>query len=267
VEAGVLRASDLRRIASQQRISVGFLEKDYAISCFLRALYGSRLGDSLVFKGGTTLKKVYFPETWRMSHDLDFTSIGGFDAQAIRSELQPVFEAVAAEYGVSMSLESLHATPGSVMAEIRFRGPLDYPNNLKLDISLDEKLVLEPVWETIRTGYPDVPDFRVKAYPLKEILVEKLRSLMQRSRSRDYFDVWRLLSEKEFDLEEVRVLLIEKCRTRGIDYSPELIFDVGRLGEVRAYWLRGLGDLMKDPPDFDAVITELRDKLRSLMKE
>ena len=32
-----MRASDLKRIASQQRISVGFLEKDYAISCFLKA--------------------------------------------------------------------------------------------------------------------------------------------------------------------------------------------------------------------------------------
>lgn len=267
MEAGVLRASDLKRIASQQRISVGFLEKDYAISCFLKALYGGRLGDSLVFKGGTALKKIYFPETWRLSHDLDFTSIGGFDAQAIRSELQLVFEAVAAEYGVSMSLESFHVTPGSVMAEIRFRGPLDYPNTLKLDVSLDENLVLEPGWETVSTGYPDVPDFRVKAYSLKEILVEKLRSLMQRSRSRDYFDVWKLLSEKEFDLREIRVLLVEKCRIRGVEYRPELIFEVGRLEEIRAYWERGLGDLMKDLPDFDAVIRELRDMLGSLMKE
>jgi predicted nucleotidyltransferase component of viral defense system len=264
VEAGVLRASDLRRIASQQRISVGFLEKDYAISCFLKALYGSRLSDFLVFKGGTALKKVYFPETWRLSHDLDFTSVGGVDAQAIGSELQSVFKAVAAEYGVSMSLESFHVTLGSVMAEIRFRGPLDYPNILRLDISLDEKLVIEPEWVQVRTGYPDVPDFRVKAYSLNEILVEKLRSLMQRSRSRDYFDVWKLLVEKQFDLKEIRVLLVEKCRTRGVEYKPELFFDVGKLEEVKAYWDRGLGDLMKEVPDFDVVISELRDKLGSL---
>lgn len=259
-----MRASDLRRIASQQRISVGFLEKDYAISCFLKALYGSGLSDSLVFKGGTALKKVYFPETWRLSHDLDFTSIGGLDAQAIRSGLRMVFEAVAAEYGVSMSLESFHVTPSSVMAEIKFRGPLDYPNNLKLDISLGERLVLEPEWVNVTAGYPDVPDFKVKAYSLKEILVEKLRSLMQRTRNRDYYDVWKLLSEREFDLNEIKALLIEKCRTRGVEYRPEIIFDVGKLEEVRAYWVRGLGELMKDLPEFDSVMKELRVKLSPL---
>lgn len=181
-----MRVVDLRRIAGQQRISVGFLEKDYAISCLLRTLYGSGLGGSLVFKGGTALKKVYFPETWRLSHDLDFTSVGELNGEAIRSGLQIVFETVEADYGISMSLGSFHVTPGSVLAEIKFRGPLDYPNNLQLDISLDEKLVLEPEWARITTGYPDVPEFNVQAYSLKEILVEKIRSLMQRTKGRDY---------------------------------------------------------------------------------
>ena len=262
-----MRAADLRRIAGQQRISVGFLEKDYAITCFLSALYGSGLGDSLVFKGGAALRKVYFPETWRLSHDLDFTSLGEPDTQTIKSELQLVFEKVAAEHGVSMSLESFHETPGIVMAEIRFRGPLEYPNTLKLDITLDEKMVLEPEWAAVRTGYPDIPEFRVKAYSLKEIFIEKLRSMMQRSRSRDYFDVWKLLSEKEFDLTEIKALLIEKCRTRGVEYRPQLIFDAEKLREVSAYWERGLGDLMEELPKFDVVIAELRGKLRTLTKE
>jgi len=265
VEARILRGADLRRIASQLRTSVGFLEKDYAISCFLKALYESRLGESLVFKGGTALKKVYFPETWRLSHDLDFTSVGGIDGEDIRPGLQTVFEAVAAGHGLTMSLGSFHVTPSSVLAEIGFRGPLDYPNNLDLDISLDEKLVLEPEWVRVVTGYPDVPEFNVKAYQLREILVEKMRSLMQRTRSRDYYDVWRLLSERDFNPEEIKALLLGKCKTRGVDYRPELIFDAERLEEVRTYWVRGLGELMKELPDFDSVITELHEKLSPII--
>ena len=260
-----MRAVDLRRIASQQHISVGFLEKDYVSSCLLRALYGSGLGRSLVFKGGTALKKVYFPETWRLSYDLDFTSVGGLNEEEIRRGLQTMFETVETEYGVSMSLGSFHVTPGSVLVEIRFRGPLDYPNNLRLDMSLDEKLALEPEWGRITTEYPDVPEFKVQVYSLKEILVEKIRSLMQRTKGRDYYDVWRLLSEREFDLEEVRVLLIEKCRTRGVDYRPELIFDAGKLEEVKTYWARGLGELMKELPDFDTVIEGLRSKFSPIL--
>lgn len=266
MEAWLLRAVDLRRIASRHRISVGFLEKDYAVSCFLRELYRGRLGESLVFKGGTALKKVYFPETWRMSHDLDFTSVGGLDGEAISSGLLTVFEAVEAEHGVMMSLGSFHITPNSILAEIRFRGPLEYPNNLDLDISLDEKLVLDPEWAKITTMYPDVHPFNVKAYTLKELLVEKIRSLMQRTRSRDYYDVWRLLSEREFDPAETRALLIEKCRTRSVEFKPELVFDARRLEEARAYWVRGLGELMKELPDFDDVIQELRTKLFPILE-
>jgi hypothetical protein len=52
-----------------------------------------------------------------------------------------------------------------------------------------------------------------------------------------------------------------------VEYRPELIFDAGRLEEVMAYWARGLGELMKDLPEFDSVITELREKLSPIIKE
>ena len=50
------------------------LEKDYALSYLLVGIVGTPvLRQMLVFKGGTCLRKAYFPG-YRFSEDLDFTS-------------------------------------------------------------------------------------------------------------------------------------------------------------------------------------------------
>lgn len=47
--------------------------KDYVLSWLLLGISKNPiLSDNLVFKGGTVLKKVYFPD-YRFSEDLDFT--------------------------------------------------------------------------------------------------------------------------------------------------------------------------------------------------
>ena len=62
----------LRRIATEKRVPLGTVEKDFAISCALLAISKSGLKDHLVFKGGTAIKKIYYPEA-RFSEDMDFT--------------------------------------------------------------------------------------------------------------------------------------------------------------------------------------------------
>ena len=59
---------------------------------------------------------------------------------------------------------------------------------------------------------------RVLCYTLEELLVEKLRSILQRSKTRDYYDVWRLLKEKadQFDRQSVRGVLTAKCGHKGL---------------------------------------------------
>ena len=54
-------------------LNANVVEKDYVIGWVLAGISGHpELSSSLVFKGGTCLKKCYF-ETYRFSEDLDFT--------------------------------------------------------------------------------------------------------------------------------------------------------------------------------------------------
>ena len=55
-----------------RRIPERVLERDYCLSWFLIGLSHSPLKDILLFKGGTCIKKCYFPD-YRFSEDLDFT--------------------------------------------------------------------------------------------------------------------------------------------------------------------------------------------------
>jgi predicted nucleotidyltransferase component of viral defense system len=60
---------ELLERARTRNLPLTIVEKDYVLGWLLFGL--SRISN-LVFKGGTALSKIYFPEVWRLSEDLDF---------------------------------------------------------------------------------------------------------------------------------------------------------------------------------------------------
>lgn len=129
---------------------------------------------------------------------------------------------------------------------------------IRCDITFDEKIITQPVVKTVKSNYPDVKQYKVKVYSIEEILAEKIRSILQRGKSRDYYDVWMLLKVMKFD-SHIRCLAEEKCRTKGIGFKTEGIFDEEKLKEAKNFWETGLKDLVRDLPDFDGVIRELKE--------
>ena len=259
----MLTEEEIRRIARRKNLYVGLTEKDYVIEWLLKGIYESQIKDSLIFKGGTAIKKVYFPETWRFSHDLDFTALC-LDGKGINNQLKEVFDDVEEKSSIKIEFKSFHETSGSIIANVQFLGPLNAKNRIRLDISLDEPVITEPVSKVMDSQYPDIRSYGAHAYSLEEILVEKIRSILQRGKSRDYYDVWILLKVETFDLEEIRELLIRKCQFKEIEFDSELIFDENKLNAAKGFWEVGLKDLVKGLPDFDLVIDGLRRELRGL---
>jgi len=72
---------ELRELSVETGVPVGTIEKDLAITCALYAISRSELRDHLVFKGGTAIKKVYYPRA-RFSEDLDFTAVNLLEEEA-----------------------------------------------------------------------------------------------------------------------------------------------------------------------------------------
>ena len=64
----------IRNTARNQKVQQYIVEKDYALSYLLAAIASTDgLGENLVLKGGTALRKLYFSE-YRFSEDLDYST-------------------------------------------------------------------------------------------------------------------------------------------------------------------------------------------------
>ncbi len=255
-------ADGLRRLAGQTGFDVATLEKDCALSWLIQGIYdpASPLAKALILKGGTAIRKVYSHE-WRLSEDLDFTIIKEVSPEIVRDDFGQVFVRLAEQSDISFEFSQYHGRPYVVLARVQFQGPLDHKNKIKLDISLDERLVEDPTSVDVASEYDDIPDTTILVYTVNEILVEKMRSMMQRGYARDYYDVWRLMREWTFDTHQIRGLLIQKCELTAVNYEPDLLFDADRLSEAERHWEDALGRLTRDLPVFNTVIRNLRNSL------
>lgn len=157
----MLSAEQIRRIAKEENLSAGVVEKDYVLTWLLKGMYSvnSVFLDDFVLKGDTAIRKVYFSKTWRFSEDLDFTVVKRVDSDKIREAMKQMFDGLLDESGINFSLETFHPTAGSIIASAQFVGPLQFMNRIKHDISLKEKMVLDPERHIISTNYSDLHEF------------------------------------------------------------------------------------------------------------
>jgi hypothetical protein len=64
----------IRSVAQKKKVLQYIVEKDYALTYLLAAIVQTDdLGENLVLKGGTALKKLYFAD-YRFSEDLDYST-------------------------------------------------------------------------------------------------------------------------------------------------------------------------------------------------
>ena len=78
-----------------------------------------------------------------------------------------------------------------------FAGDSSLTMRLKFDVSDFEVIVIPPVSRSLIHSYSDTSDCEcnLNVYALEEILAEKLRSWIQRTRSRDLFDAVKIVRE------------------------------------------------------------------------
>jgi predicted nucleotidyltransferase component of viral defense system len=118
-----------------------------------------------------------------------------------------------------------------------------------------------------RHSYEDVPEFEVTAYSLEEIFAEKLRALYQRSQARDYYDLYRMLTEADVDDSVILPAFTQKCTHDGLDIDLRNGLPEEKRGEIRDGWQNTLPDLVADLPAFDSAYDTLEDYIDSLVDE
>ena len=263
----MLSRSELQRLANRQKVALGILEKDYVLTATLKALpQVPGLKDTFVFKGGTALRKVYFSH-WRYSEDLDFTVKHDMAKEELKTALETWYHQVEQESQIQLATKMIHKPDGYARIRTRFLGPLAYPGMIYMDLSFDEPLCLEPEYRRVLTApFPD-EERKVLVYPLEELLAEKMRSLLERGKSRDYYDVWKLLKEHSSRLnpELVSKVLSKKLAHKGLRLHSMSDFLPGESLGLKRYWENDLRQQVNSLPPLEEVLGELQDMLDKLV--
>ncbi len=281
----------LRAATSRRQTSQMIIEKDYALSYLLAGIAAQpSLSETLVFKGGTALKKLYFGD-YRFSEDLDFSAIAAPDSQELEEAIrQAAREAVRllSAHGPFAMETTRHIErdphPGGQEAFItRVKFPW-YPSPLcriKIEITRDEPVLLAPERRPLIHGYEEEMGVNVLCYSLAEVVVEKMRAMLQtqqkllargwnRPRARDYYDLWRILRDFGPSLigTDLSGLLKRKSAHRGVSYTSLTDFFTAELeSEVRRHWAGNLAPFVADLPACDEVLAELKELLPTFFPE
>ena len=249
---------ELLEKAREKNLSLGMIEKDYVLGWLLFGF--STL--EMVFKGGTALSKIFFPETWRLSEDLDFSYDNG---KLEDIDVEEAIKIVERESGLKFRLKSRYQNIGYLQLKIQYQAILG-KNWVKIDITR-EKVLDNPLVEMVKKSYSDYPEFSVKVMSIEEIFAEKLRALIERNKSRDYYDIWRML-ELKVDNEKLRKLFLMKCRVKQIEFKNlDQLLPRNIEETLQPYWERELSRLVFPIPDLKTVIYELKKGLEFLQQE
>jgi predicted nucleotidyltransferase component of viral defense system len=266
------------------------MERDYLLSWILAGVAQvESLRETLVFKGGTALKKCYFGD-YRFSEDLDFSGLPGVPTgsqmeDAMRQACSAAAEMLDEYAPVSISCERYTEREPHPGGQEAFAVRAQFPwhrqprTRVIVEASVDEPVLMPVHKRTVLHEYGEPLKAEMGVYSLEEIVAEKLRAILQhakklqdrgwsRSRARDYYDLWRVLGRyrEEMRLEGFRSLLDRKCAIRQVVFEGAGdFFEPAMLTYVERTWQTWLGPLVRELPPSGQVINELRPHIEALL--
>jgi len=250
----MLPYEELESIARLKRLSLINAEKDYLQNLVLLSIY-SNIGRELVFKGGTCLHKVYKLD--RFSEDLDFTLSGKIDAEKIADKIISDLKLL----NIKGKIKEIKEYRNEINIRLLLNGPLYKGGKetqcfIPLNISIKEKVLLEPRRVQIISMYREIPAFEVFAMNEKEIFAEKIRAIMTRIKPRDIYDLWFLSKQGiNFDIN----LADKKLALYNLKFEKKEF--ISRIEKMRNLWNTDLKSLTAIEVDFEKAKKDILERL------
>jgi predicted nucleotidyltransferase component of viral defense system len=225
------------------------VERDYLLNHLLAAIADSSA--PLVFRGGTALARVYWPD-YRLSEDLDFVSTapGADIAASIGSAITRAAErtGTALEPGIPPIRE------GWTQYEVRWDG-----GSIHVDVNRGESPKLPVETRTLDLPYSDLaPEVRtLEAVALEEILANNVYMLDDRKEPRDLFDLWYGLCVRGVPLDGVADAFRAKYAGK-----PGL-WRIQQARRLEAGWEERLAHQVLDLPPFRDVYEEVHARVQT----
>jgi predicted nucleotidyltransferase component of viral defense system len=180
--------------------TLAMAEKDYFLAVALALLADSPLRDVLVFKGGTALHHCYLPQ-YRFSEDVDFTSS--------RQDLALADVKSALERDGRFEVRKEYVSTATIKIErLRYPGILGQSGAIKVEIDQVQSVVLPPQVLPYRNVWNLPIDLPVM--DIREICAEKIWAASQRSRYRDFYDLFLIFEAFPLEFADILTLVRQK---------------------------------------------------------
>ena len=170
------------------------IEQDFLLTQAICEIANNRiLGQELVIRGGTAFHKLYLPNAFRYSEDLDY----------VRSSEGGIGHILDQLTQLGMKLGFKANTKIGKYPKVYWKGISESgsPIKIKIEINTYERKPAMPLIKIRHTSevgsYSSIAD--VRAYQTDELMATKIRALYQRDKGRDLFDIWLALDFLKLD--------------------------------------------------------------------
>jgi len=286
----MIKQQEIQKLAELYKVPKSQLDKDWVLGYLLYSIITTpELKNKIIFKGGTCLKKCYFPD-YRFSEDLDFTLLDSsfiFDKSIVHKIINNAGKLSFSEdfnRGILFKLKAIEPTLSNDVEQgykihIYYWGADHRKNDMpaiqlekwhhtiKLDINHTENIFFTVNKCTLIHNFSDkiiFNDVIVPCYSIEEILSEKLRALLQRKYTspRDCYDIWYLNANiDKLDWDIIKQVFIKKCEFKDIVFKGiEQLINPKKERILKQHWQSQLMNQFpaNQLPDFEIVISDLK---------
>ncbi len=226
-------ASVRQRLLNRARIDkrpFNELLQYYAMERFLYRLSRSAHSDRFILKGALMLRAWRSPE-FRPTMDIDMLGRTSNDETSIVAQIQDILAVEVEADGLVFHSSSIQAERITEDADykgirVRFRGELDSARvSMQIDIGFGDIVYPEPEESNLPTML-DSPVPRLLCYSRESTIAEKFEAMvklgMLNSRMKDFYDIWLLSRQFNFDGAKLTTAIRLTFEQRGTTLPSEI---------------------------------------------
>ena len=238
----------VKNIAKKNNLAANTVLQTYMMERFLERIAASKYRDNFILKGGfliTAMLGIDMRSTMDMDTTIKGLSISETEIRNIVTDILniPINDNVIFEI---TSINPIHDAGEYEDFRVGIVATFfTIKVNLKLDITTGDVIIPREVDYSFKLMFED-RNIMIKAYNLNTILAEKIESILARNisntRTRDFYDVYILLTIRSFDIhkEELHSAIKEKARERNtlvyIEQYKKYLTDIQESGDLLSIW-------------------------------
>ncbi|WP_404415190.1 nucleotidyl transferase AbiEii/AbiGii toxin family protein [Marinospirillum sp.] len=241
----------------------------FVMERFLYRLSQSEYADCFVLKGALMLQVWDSPQT-RPTMDIDMLGRISNQQEYLLASIRNLLTTPVEKDGLLFDIDSLQTetiTQDADYQGVRVRGQVTLDTaraRVQLDIGFGDIICPEPM----RMSYPTLLDFpapQLLCYSRESAIAEKLQAMVVlgtlNSRMKDFYDIWLLSQQFDFNLQELVGATTATFKQRQTALPDQPLFDDQFATEKQQQWrafIRRMGENLPVETDFAFVLESIQ---------